>query len=125
MSSAEEEYLGACNAAMALAHLKMLLFDFENIGKPDYNDLSEDKEVPPVLLVDNQATVNMARNFKPTKKCRHIARRYHYLREGERNKLHQLRWIPKEDQLADDLTKTQSEATAKPHVKRTLVELNS
>ena len=65
----------------------------------------------------------MSKNYKPTKKNRHIARRYHYVREGQKNNYHHLEWIPAEDQLADDLTKTQPADKSRPHVERTLIKL--
>jgi hypothetical protein len=34
-----------------------------------------------------------------------------------------LKWISGEDQIADDLTKTQESTKSLPHVKRTLIEL--
>ena len=124
MISSEAEYLGECAAAMALSHLKMLLYDFENLGKANYDINESSDEIPPVLLVDNEATVAMSKYYKPTKKSRHIARRYHYVREGEKNNYHNIKWIPGEDQLADDLTKTQSSEKSKPHVDNTLIKLS-
>ena len=123
MSSAEAEYMGACTACMAMAHLKMLMQDLKFLGSSNYEKRIEDKTYMNVLLVDNEATVAMAKNYKPTKKNRHIARRFHYVREGERTKEHHLEWIPAQDQLADDMTKTQNKDMIEKHLKRTLVEL--
>ena len=74
-------------------------------------------------MVDNSATVRMAQNYKPTKNNRHIARRFHYVRQGQENQEHILIWIPAEDQLADDLTKTQASATSLKHVNRSMITL--
>ena len=123
MSSSESEYLAACTACMASSHLRMLLYDFENLGKENYNPEGTHEEKPNILLVDNKATVSISKNYKPTKKNRHIARRFHYVREGERSGEHKLEWIPAEDQLADDLTKTKTSIISKPHVERTLVKV--
>ena len=76
-----------------------------------------------ILLVDNEETVAMAKHYKPNKKNRHISRRFHYVREGERTKEHHLTWIPVKDQLGDDMTKTQGKDISQKHVERTLVEL--
>ena len=93
---------------MAMAHLKMLIQDLKYLGEIDYKHQIEEKTQMNVLLVDNEATVAMDKNYKPTKKNRHISRRYHYVSEGERTEEHHLEWIPAEDQLADDMTKTQN-----------------
>ena len=57
------------------------------------------------------------------RKNRHIARRYHYVKEGQRTESHHLHWIPAQDQLADDLTKTQNREKTIIHVDRTLIKL--
>ena len=40
-----------------------------------------------------------------------------------KDKLFTLNWIPGEDQLADDCTKTQIAAKARPHIDRTLMKV--
>ena len=82
MSSAESENMGTCTACMAMAHLKMLVQDFKHLGSINHKEKIEEKTQMNVLLVDNEATVAMAKNYKPTKKNRHIARRFHYVKEG-------------------------------------------
>ena len=123
MSSAEAEYMAACSACMAISHLQMLIYDLEYLGSEQYVPDGTYAQVPNILLVDNEATVSMSKNYKPTKKNRHIARRFHYVRQGQYEKKHFLVWIPAEDQLADDLTKTQNAETAKKHVERSMVLL--
>ena len=108
---------------MAMAHIKMLIYDIKHLSSKDYNPEEQTPDTMNVLLVDNEATVAMAKNYNPTKKNRHIARRFHYVREGERTKEHHLKWIPATDQLADDMTKTQSKDIAQKHVERTMIEL--
>ena len=102
----------------------MLIKDFKYIMWSQKNeaDIEETKKTN-ILVVDNEATVSMDKSYKPTKKNRHIARRFHYVREGERTQEHHLEWIPEEDQIEDDMTKTQGMQTIMKHVKRTLVEL--
>ena len=123
MISDEAVYLGAATASMALSHLRMLLYNLENLGKSDYDMNGSHHEVPSILLVENKATVAMSKNYKPTKKNRHIARRFHYVRGGENINLHKIIWIPAEDQLADDLTKTQPSQFSQPHVDRSMFKL--
>jgi hypothetical protein len=58
-------------------------------------------------MIDNEATVQIARNGKLTWKTCHIKRRFNYVRQGQQDGTHQLNWIPCESQFADILTKTQ------------------
>ena len=107
MSSAEAEYMGGCNLCMKLAHIRMLIYDLEKMGKPDYDIQGTDKETPSVVLIDNQATVSIAKSKKMTSKNRHIRRREHYVRQGQEQGEHSVHWLPAENQLADIMTKTQ------------------
>jgi hypothetical protein len=59
-------------------------------------------------MIDNEATVQIVRNGKLTRKTCHIEWRFHYVRQGQQDGTHQLHWIPCESQLADILTKTMS-----------------
>ena len=74
MSTAEAEYMSAASCCMTLAHMRSLICDFEKLGHKDYDVNKEITETPTILLVDNKATVEMSRNYKQTKKNRHIAR---------------------------------------------------
>ena len=107
MSSAEAEYMAACSACMAMTHLRMLIYDLESLGTDTYILNGTNLSVPNLLLIDNEATVAMSKNYKPTKKNRHIAQRFHYVREGQCGEQHHLVWIPAEDQIEDDMTKTE------------------
>ena len=121
LSSAEAEYMGACNLGAMICHLRDLVYDFEFLGTDEYDINATTNEVPSVLLIDNQATVRMSRNYKVTSKNRHVARRWHFVRQGVKEKLFSLNWIPAEDQLADDCTKTQVSKKSLPHFQRTLL----
>ena len=122
-SSAEAEYMGGCKGALALAHMRELTYDLEFLGTKTYDTNMVHGEVPSLLLVDNQATVAMSKSYKITKKNRHIARRYHYVKEGEKRGDHMVEWIDSNDMLSDDLTKTQESSKSLPHMKRTLVQI--
>ena len=115
--------MGAANAATSLAHHRELIYDLEHMGTKDYDPEQVHGEVPSLVLVDNQATVDMSKNYKVSKKNRHIARRYHYVKQGVQEGDHEAEWIPSDDQLADDMTKTQEAHKSLPHMKRTLVEI--
>ena len=77
-SSAESEYNAACTAGMALAHFRMLVHEF----------LNEDPDMVPkealLIVLDSKLAMCMAKNGKDTKHTRHIARRIHFVRNGEK-----------------------------------------
>ena len=123
LSSAEAEYMGACNAGSMICHLRELLYDFEFLGTPEYDEDGHTQQVPTIILVDNQATVRMSKNYKVTSKNRHIARRWHFLRRGVKDRLFSLAWVPGKDQLANDCTKTQEASKSFSHFSRTLIKI--
>ena len=123
LSSAEAEYMGSCNLGAIICHYRDLQYDLKYLGSPEYN-LQETYGTPPsIMLVDNSATIAMSENYKVTKKNRHIARRWHFVRWGVKDKLFKLCWIPGKDQLADDTTKTQEAKKSQPHFLRTLIKI--
>jgi hypothetical protein len=65
----------------------------------------------------------MGMNDRLTKLTRHISRRFHYVREGIKRKLHKLYWISKDHQLSDILTKTQAATLINPHLERAMFKL--
>ena len=124
LSSAEAEYMGACNLGAMLCHLREMQYDLEFLGTESYDINGNTASIPAIILVDNQATIRMSKNYKVTSKNRHISRRWHFVRRGVHEKLFTLIWIPGQDQLADDCTKTQPAAKAQPHVIRTLIKVS-
>ena len=124
LSSAEAEYMGACNLGAMLCHLREMQYDLEFLGTESYDINGNTTSIPAIILVDNQATIRMSKNYKVTSKNRHISRRWHFVRRGVHEKLFTLIWIPGQDQLADDCTKTQPAAKAKPHIIRTLIKVS-
>ena len=78
---------------------------------------------PSMILIDNQATVAMSKNYKVTSKNRHVGRRWHFVRRGVKAKLFKLQWIQAPDQLVDDLTKTHSFTISLTHIFRTLLKI--
>ena len=93
----------------------------EYLGTKNFDRTQVHGEIPTIILVDNQATVAMSKNYKVGKKNRHIARRYHYVKQGVRTGDHDVAWIRGEDMFADDLTKTQESVKSLPQMQRTLV----
>ena len=98
-SSAESEYNAACTAGMALAHFRVLIHEFLN-NNPDIVT-----QEATLIILDGNSAVCMAKNGKDTKHTRHIARRMHFLRNGEKCKMHNIDWCDGGLQLADITTK--------------------
>jgi hypothetical protein len=102
---------------MAAAAIRMLLYDMRYLGTKEYKHYEARLgNSPAILCVDNSAAVAMATSYKLTKKSRHIARHYHFVRQGVEDKLHKIFWISKDIQLADILTKSQPAAKIDPHL---------
>ncbi|KAI2514026.1 hypothetical protein MHU86_410 [Fragilaria crotonensis] len=117
MSTSEAEYMAACSATMATAHIRMLLYDMLYLGTKQWRESTQRlPSIPAILMIDNEATVQIAKNGKLTRKTRHIERRFHFVRQGQQDGIHQLHWIPCDSQLADILTKTQHSGKIDPHL---------
>jgi hypothetical protein len=95
MSSAEGEFMQACAGAISVAHIKMLVLELDN------KDPDETLTVP--IMVDNQSTI--ASSLRDTKRTRHIARRFHYVRWATDEGHIKLVWTPSHLMLADVLSK--------------------
>ena len=102
-SSAESEYNAACTAGMSLAHFRMLIHEFLN-KDPDIVP-----EEDPFIVLNSKSAICMTNNDKDTKHTRHIARRIHFVRNGEKCKMHKIDWCEGGLQLADIGTNNVSE----------------
>ena len=71
---------------MALVHFRMLIHEFLN----KYSDMVPDEST--LIVVDSKSDMCMAKNGKDTKHTRHIARRMHFVRNGEKCKMHKIDW---------------------------------
>ena len=60
---------------------------------------------PAKIIIDNDAAICMANYNKDTAGNRHVARWFHYVRQGTALKEHKLKWIGTKHQLVDILTK--------------------
>ena len=67
----------------------------------------------------------MAKNGKDTKNTRHIARIMHFVRSGEKCKMHKIYWCEGGLQLADIFTKNVSEPDLTPRMKYIMVRLEN
>ena len=67
----------------------------------------------------------MANNGRDTKHTRHIARRMHLVKNGEKCKMHKIEWCEGGLQFADIVTKNVSEPDLTPRMKYIMVTLDS
>ena len=49
-------------------------------------------EEAPLIVLDSKSAMCMAKNGKDIKRTRHIARRMHFVRNGEKCKMHKIDW---------------------------------
>ena len=80
---------------MALAHFRMLIREFLN------EDTDMVPKEAPLIVLDSKYSVCKANNGKDTKHTRHIARRIHIVRNGEKCEMQKIDWCEGGLQLAD------------------------
>ena len=78
-----------------------------------------------INLVDSKSTMCTAKNGKDTKHTRHIARRVHLLRNGEKCKMHKIDQCEGGLQLADIATKNVGEHNSTPRMKYIMVRIDN
>ena len=96
---------------MALAHFRMLVHELLN-EDPDMVP----KEAP-LIVLDRKSTICMADNGRDTKHTRHIARIMHFVRNGEKCKMHKIELCEGGLQLEDIVTKNVSAPDLTPRMK--------
>ena len=104
---------------MALARFRMLIRELLNKGP----DIVPDEYT--LILLDSKSAMCMYNNGKYTKHTRHIARRMHFVRNGEKCKIHKIDWCEGGLQLADIGTKNLSEPDITPRIKYIMVILEN
>ena len=115
-SSAESEYNAACTAGMALAHLV-----HELLNEDPYMVTKE----APLIVLDSKYAMCMAKKGKDTKHTRHIARWMHFVRNGEKCKMHRIDWCEGGQQLADIGTMNVSEPDLTQRMKYIMLRLEN
>ena len=60
---------------------------------------------PMVLYCDNTSTINISKNLVMHKKTKHIAIKYHYVRELVQDKVVKMEYINTKEKIADIFTK--------------------
>ena len=82
-------------------------------------------EEAPLIVLDSKSDMYMANNGKDTKHTRHIARIMHFVRNGEKFKMHKIDWCEGNLQLADIGNMNVSEPDLTPRIKYIMVRLNT
>ena len=95
LSSTEAEYMAICHAMQEGLYLRMLQMEMGiNPG-----------ESGTLLLVDNQSSIKLAKNPVFHKRSKHIAIRFHFIREKVENGEFSLEFVRTLSMAADQLTK--------------------
>ncbi len=124
MSTCESEYMAAARAGMAAAHAYMIYYDYQKLGTKDYDFAQVTPEKPPIIIMtDNKAAVRLSINDMMKKGTRHIARRFHYVKEGTKSGIHTVQYCKAEDMLADIATKSQIASKSLPQLLRAMHDL--
>lgn len=93
-SSSEAEYMAAASATSEAIHLRQLL-----------EDLGFKQEGPTTIFEDNKGCIALSENPTFHKRTKHIAIKFHFIRDRIASGEIVLGYIPTEHQLADGLTK--------------------
>ena len=112
MSSGEAEYISAVVAYMRASHLRMLIYDLKYLCSEDCDGDNMEYD-PAKIIIDTEATISMAKCNKDTARNRHVARRFHYVRQSTALNDHKFHWISTKHRLADVLTKVGSNSKFK------------
>ena len=78
-----------------------------------------------MIVLDSKSAMCMAKNGKDTKHTRQIARRIHFVRNGEKCKIHKIDWCEGGLQLADIGTNNVIEPDLTPRMKYIMVILEN
>ena len=104
---------------MALAYFRTLIYELLN-KDPDIVP-----EVAPLIFLDSKCAMRMAKNGKDYKHTRHIARRIHFVKNGEKCKRHKIDWCEGGLQLVDIGSKNLSEPDLTLRMKYIMVRLEN
>ena len=94
-SSAEAEYCGIADAGKEIVHVRQLLVELGII--------SMEYQVP--VINDSQSAIAICRETGPSKRTKHVAIRFHWIKEEVQNGHICLKWQPTQSMIADILTK--------------------
>jgi hypothetical protein len=99
LSTAEAEYIAAGQCCAQLLWMRQTLRDYGY------------KLTKVTLLCDNESAIRMADNLVEHNRTKHIAIRYHFLRDHQQKGDIEIAYINTKDQLADIFTKPLDEQT--------------
>jgi hypothetical protein len=106
-SSTEAEFIAAVSAAKIIKYLRYVLQDL---------DLLQDE--PTLLYIDNQATMHMVNDDKPTPRSRHINIQYFAIQEWREAGILKVEHIPGVINPSDAATKALASQLHRRHVRR-------
>ena len=104
---------------MALAHFRMIIYELLN-KDPDIFP-----EESPMIVLYSKSYMCMANHGKDTKHTRHIARRMHLVRNGEKYKMHRINWCEGGLQLEDIATNNVGENYVTSRMKYIMIILEN
>ena len=82
-------------------------------------------EEAPLIILDSKSAVCMSKNGKDIKHTSHIARRVHFVRNGENCKIHKIDWCEGGMKLADIATENVGDNDLNPRMKYIMVRLDN
>jgi hypothetical protein len=94
LSTAESEYIAMTHAAKELVWIHSFI-----------SEILRPLSIPFPLLADNQSAIALAKNGFFSPRTKHIALRYHYIREALANSILSIDWVDTHSNLADIFTK--------------------
>ncbi|XP_043700110.1 secreted RxLR effector protein 161-like [Telopea speciosissima] len=94
LSTIEAEYIAATSCCTQVLWMKQMM-----------KDLSVEVDRPVVIYYDNTSAINISKNPVIHSRAKHIAIRYHFLREKFTEVVVRLEFIPTAEQSADIFTK--------------------
>ena len=100
---------------MDLAHFRMLIHELLN----NYPDIVTEEY--PLMILDIKSSAYMDKNSKDTKHISHIARRVHFVRNGENYKMQKIDWWEVGLQLEDIANNNSGDNDLNPRMKYIVV----
>ena len=94
LSTAEAEYIALASTAQEAVWMRKLT-----------TELGNSPETATVIYEDNQSAISMTKNPQYHGKAKHIAIKYHFIREQVSNGTVNLQYCPTEEMVADMFTK--------------------
>ena len=104
---------------MDLSHFRILIHEFLN------KDTYIVPEEAPIIILDIKSAVCMYNNVNYTNHTSHIDRRVHFVRNGEKWKIHMIGWCEGVLKLEEIATKNVGENDLNPRIKYIMVRIDN